>query len=55
MFLLIFAFLSIFGTKRKHVGLTNTEYAKDLVRISVLVEKLDLWWKLQIGALEAKI
>ena len=39
---LIFCFLSNFGTKRKHTGLTNSESAKDLVRISVLEEKLDL-------------
>ena len=50
-----FCFFSIFGTKRKHTGLTNSESAKDLVRISVLEEKLDLWWKLQFAAQDAKI
>ena len=48
-------FFSIFGTKRKHTGLSNSEYAKELVRISVLDEKLDLWWKLQFAAQDAKI
>ena len=55
MFSLIFAFFWIFGIKRKHTGLTNSEYAKELARISVLEEKLDLWWKLQFAAQDAKI
>ena len=55
VFSLIFTFLSIFGTKRKHTVLTNSEYAKELVRISVLEEKLSLWWKLQSAAQDAKI
>ena len=55
MFSLSFSFLSVFGTKRKHSGLTNSEYAKELVRISVLNEKLDLWWKFQFAAQDAKI
>ena len=41
--------------KRKHTGLTNSEYAKEFVRISVLEEKLDMWWKLQFAAQDAKI
>ena len=41
--------------KRKHTGLTNSEYAKELVSISVLEEKLDLWWKLHFAAQDAKI
>ena len=41
--------------KRKHTGLTKSEYAKELVRISVLEEKLDLWWKLLFAAQDAKI
>ena len=48
-------FFSVFGTKRKHTGLTNSEYAEELVRTKVLVEKLDLWWKLQFAAQDAKI
>ena len=55
MFSLSFAFLSVFGTKRKHSGLANSEYAKELVRISVLDEKMDLWSKLQFSALDAQI
>ena len=51
----IFCFFLIFGTKRKHTGLTNSESAKDLIRISVLEEKIDLWWKLQFAAQDAKI
>ena len=54
-FVSFFFFLSIFGTKRKHTVLTNSEYAKELVRISVLEEKLSLWRKLQSAAQEAKI
>ena len=38
----IFCFFLIFGTKRKHTGLSNSESAKELVRIRVLAEKLDL-------------
>ena len=55
MFLLIFAFFWIFGMKSKHTILTNSEYAKELARIGVLEEKLDLWWKLEFAALDAKI
>ena len=55
MFSLSLAFLSVFGTKRRNSGLTNSEYANYLVRISVLEEKLDLGWKLQFAALDAKI
>ena len=44
-----FLFFSIFGTKLKHTGPTNSESAKDLVRISVLEEKLDLCWKFQFA------
>ena len=33
----------------------NSESAKDLARISVFEEKLDLWWKLQFGAQDSKI
>ena len=54
MFSLIFAFLSVFATKRKHNGLTISEYAKKSVRVSVLEEKLDLWSKLQFDAQDAK-
>ena len=42
-------FFSVFGKKRKHTRPTNSESAKDLVRISVLEEKLGLWWKLQFA------
>ena len=49
-----FCFFSTFGIKRKHTGVTNSEYAKKLARISVLEEKLDLWWTLQFAALDAK-
>ena len=38
-----FCFLSVFGAKRKHTRLINSENSKELVRISVLEEKLDLW------------
>ena len=48
-------YFSIFGTKRKQTGLTNYESAEDLVRISVLEEKLELRWKLQFAAQDAKI
>ena len=41
--------------KGKHTGLTNSEFAKELVRIGVLEEKLYLWWKLQFAAQDAKI
>ena len=54
VFSLFFCFFSIFCIKRKHTGLTNSESAKELVRISVLEEKLDLWWKLQFSAQDAK-
>ena len=47
-------FFSIFGTKRKHTSPTSFESAKDLARISVLEEKLDLWWKLQFPVHDAK-
>ena len=50
-----FCFFSLFGAKRKHNSPNNSESAKDLVRISVLEEKLDLWWNLQFGAQDAKI
>ena len=50
-----FCFFSIFGTKRKHTGLTNSENAKKSVRVSVLEGELDLWWKLQFAAQDAKI
>ena len=53
--MVIFNFLSIFGTKRKHTALTNSEYAKELARISVLEEKLDFWWKLQFAKQDDKI
>ena len=46
---------NLIGTKRKHTGLTNSEYEKELVRINVLEEKLYLWWKLQFAAQDAKI
>ena len=36
--------------KGKHTGLTNSEFAKELVRIGVLEEKLYLCWKLQFAA-----
>ena len=49
-----FCFFSGFGTKRKHNSLTNSEFAKELFRIEVLEEKLDLWWKLVFAALDAK-
>ena len=51
---LIFAFSQFFGTKRKHTGLTNSEYAEELVRISVLEEKLLLWWKFHFAVQAAK-
>ena len=55
MFSFIFAFFSLFGTIRKHTSPTNFESAKDLVRISVLEEKLDLGWKSQFPVKDAKI
>ena len=42
-------FFSLFGAKHNHTSPTSSESAKELVRISVLAEKLDLWWKLQIA------
>ena len=42
-------FFSLFGAKSKHTGPNSSESAKDLVRISVLEEKLELWWKLQFA------
>ena len=50
----MYAFSRFFGTKRKHTGLINSEYAKDLVRISVLEEKLFLWWKFHFAVQAAK-
>ena len=47
-------FFSLFGAKHKHTSPTSSEYAKDLVRISVLEERLNLCWKLQFGAQDAK-
>ena len=54
MFSLIFAFSRIFGAKRKHNSPVSSESAKDLVRISVLAEKLDSWCKLLFAAQDAK-
>ena len=42
MFSLISAFFWISGKKRKPIGLTNSEYAKEFVRISALEDKLYL-------------
>ena len=42
-------FFSVFGPKCKHTSPKNSESARDLVRISVLEEKLSLWWKLQFA------
>ena len=50
----MYAFSRFCGTKRKHTGLTNSEYAKDLVRISVLEEEIDLWWKFHFAVQAAK-
>ena len=47
-------FSSLFGAKRNYTSPTNSESAKDLVRISLLEEKLDIWGKLQFGAQDAK-
>ena len=49
MFSLMFAFFSLFGKKHKNISPTSFESAKDMVRISVLEEKLGLWWKLQFA------
>ena len=48
-------YFSIYGTKRKQMDVINSEFGKELVRISVLEEKLDLWWKLQFAAQDAEI
>ena len=48
------SFLSLSGSKRKHTGLTNSEYAEELVRITVLEEKLFLWWKFHFAVQAAK-
>ena len=48
-------FFSIFGTKRQLTSPSSCDSAKELVKISVLEEKLDLWWKLQFGSQDAKI
>ena len=48
-------FCSLFGAKRKHISPNNSESAKDLVRISVLEEKLVLWWKFQFAVYVSKI
>ena len=48
-------FASLLGAKRKHNCISNSESAKDLVRISVLEEKLGFWGKLQFGAQDAKV
>ena len=42
-------FFSIFGTKHKQTSPTSSESAKDLLRMSVLEEKLCLWWKLHLA------
>ena len=55
MISLIFIFFSRFGAKRKQNSPTISESAKNLVRKSVLEEKLDLSWNLQFGAQDAKI
>ena len=47
-------FFSVFDKKRKHTSPSNSEYAEEMVRISVLEEELDLWWKLQFAELDAK-
>ena len=47
-------FFSLFGEKHKHTSPSSSESAKDLVRISVLEEKLDLWWKSQFPVQDAK-
>ena len=51
----MFAFYSLFSAKRNHTSPTSSESAKDLVRISVLEEKLDFCGKLQFGAQDSKI
>ena len=48
-------FLSVFGTKHNYNCVTKCEFAKDLVRISVLEENLNLQSNLQLAAQEAKI
>ena len=55
VFSIFVGFFSIFGTKRKHTGLNNSEYAKEFLRIIVLEEKLDLCWKLKFAAKTLKI
>ena len=55
IFSLMFAFFSLFGAKHSYTSPTSSESAKELVRIVVLEEKLDLWWKLQFRAQDAKI
>ena len=50
-----FCFSSLFGAKRNYTSPTSSDSANDLVRISVLEEKLVLWWNLQFGAQDAKI
>ena len=55
MFSLIFAFFSLLGAKPKNTSPTSSESAKELVKISVLEEKLDFWVKLQFGAQDSKI
>ena len=47
-------FFSLFGAESKYNSPNSSESAKDLVRISVLEERLDLWWNLQFGAQDAK-
>ena len=47
--------MPLFGAKNKHTSATSSESAKDFVRISVLEEKLCLWWKLQFAVYVAKI
>ena len=48
-------FFSLFGAKRNYTSPTNSESAKDSVRISLFDEKLVFWEKLQFGAQDAKI
>ena len=47
-------FLSFSGTKRKQISPTKFESAKEFARISVLEEKLDLWWKFHFAVQAAK-
>ena len=51
----MFAFFSLFGAKRKHTSPTSSEFAKELVRINVFEEKLEMWWKLQFAVYVDKI